>query len=480
MRARRWRRSRRRFPGVTVDGRIDRTKLAAKLVGDPAMRSSGWRRSSIRWCAPRRSASFDAQNARGARVVVLDIPLLFETGGEKRVDAVVVVSAPADVQRARVLDRPGMTAERLDTLLARQMSDADKRARAHFVVDSSRSFDSARAQVRGILRAVAVPAGRANQLKNSAMREIVFDTETTGLDPFTGDRLVEIGCIELVNGFLTGQTLPPLRQSRTRHAGRRPSRCTASRPSSSRTSRCSPRCARNSSAFIGDAPLIAHNAMFDLGFVNAELDRCKRALIARERIIDTLMLARRKHSAGPYSLDALCAALRHRQFAAHQARRAARRRAAGRGLSRADRRAAGAAQPGRRDEPERADRLRHHGGAGARDAARAAGHRGENAPRIGRSWRRSARRRSGRSTWRRRLIAERRRTPAGRAASRPSSGDRARRNRPDRSAAAGIRRCASRSAMISRANGNRSRGHSIITIACMLSCGTFWMRKTPA
>ncbi len=102
----------------------------------------------------------DAQAARGARVVLLDIPLLFETGGETRVDAVVVVSAPADVQRARVLSRPGMTAERLDTLLARQMPDAEKRARAHFVVDSSRDHDSARAQVHGILRAVAALPGR--------------------------------------------------------------------------------------------------------------------------------------------------------------------------------------------------------------------------------------------------------------------------------------------------------------------------------
>jgi dephospho-CoA kinase len=100
------------------------------------------------------------QAARGARVIVLDIPLLFETGGEKRVDAVVVVSAPAAVQRARVLSRAGMTAERLDALLARQMSDAEKRTRAHFVVDSSRSFDSARAQVHGILRAIAPLPGR--------------------------------------------------------------------------------------------------------------------------------------------------------------------------------------------------------------------------------------------------------------------------------------------------------------------------------
>ena len=102
----------------------------------------------------------DAQAVRGARVVVLDIPLLSETGGEQRVDAVVVVSAPTDVQRARVLARPGMSTERFDTLLARQMSDAEKRARAHFVVDSSRGFDSARAQVHAILRAVAALPGR--------------------------------------------------------------------------------------------------------------------------------------------------------------------------------------------------------------------------------------------------------------------------------------------------------------------------------
>ena len=93
-------------------------------------------------------------------MIVLDIPLLFETRGEKRVDAVVVVSAPPEVQRARVLSREGMTAERLDALLARQISDAEKRARAHFVVDSSRSFDSARAQVHGILRGTAALPGR--------------------------------------------------------------------------------------------------------------------------------------------------------------------------------------------------------------------------------------------------------------------------------------------------------------------------------
>jgi dephospho-CoA kinase len=147
------------FPGVTVDGRIDRAKLAAQLVGKPdAIRQLEQIVHPLVRAVTQRFIT--EQAVRGARVIVLDIPLLFETGGEKNVDAVVVVSAPADVQRARVLSRPGMAAEKFDALLARQMSDAEKRARAHFVVDSSRSFDSARAQVHGILRAIASLPGR--------------------------------------------------------------------------------------------------------------------------------------------------------------------------------------------------------------------------------------------------------------------------------------------------------------------------------
>jgi dephospho-CoA kinase len=94
-----------------------------------------------------------AAEASGAKVAVIDIPLLFETGADKRCDAVVVVSAPAEVQRARVLARPGMTAERFEGLLAKQMPDAEKRARADFVVDTAEDFDSTRAQVRAILAA---------------------------------------------------------------------------------------------------------------------------------------------------------------------------------------------------------------------------------------------------------------------------------------------------------------------------------------
>jgi dephospho-CoA kinase len=147
------------FPGVAVDGRIDRTRLATQLVGKPeAIRKlEAIVHPLVRVVSQR---FIGEQEKRGARAIVLDIPLLFETGAEKNVDAVVVVSAPADVQRERVLGRAGMTVDKLEALLARQMSDADKRARAHFIVDSSRSFDSARAQVLGMLRAVAALPGR--------------------------------------------------------------------------------------------------------------------------------------------------------------------------------------------------------------------------------------------------------------------------------------------------------------------------------
>jgi len=103
-----------------------------------------------------------AAEKSGAEVAVLDIPLLFETGGEARCDAVVVVSAPPEVARERVLERPGMTPQKLDAILRKQLPDAEKRARADFVVDTSQGFDFARAQVRAILAAAArLPKRRA-------------------------------------------------------------------------------------------------------------------------------------------------------------------------------------------------------------------------------------------------------------------------------------------------------------------------------
>jgi len=142
------------FPGTTADGKVDRNKLSARVLGDAAAlkRLEAIVHPLVHEAERRLLAEAEA---RGEKVAVLDIPLLFETGGDQRVDAVVVVSAPAEVQRARVLERPGMTLEKLEAILAKQMPDAEKRHRADFVVDSSQGFDAARSQVRAILAAVA-------------------------------------------------------------------------------------------------------------------------------------------------------------------------------------------------------------------------------------------------------------------------------------------------------------------------------------
>lgn len=137
------------------------------------------------------------------------------------------------------------------------------------------------------------------------MREIVLDTETTGLDPLDGHRLVEVGCVELVNRIPSGQTF---------HAYFNPQR---SMPAEAfavhglsdeflKDKLFFAEVADDLIAFLGDAPLVIHNAAFDLGFLNAELDRAGRSLIARERMVDTLLIARRKHPGGSNRLDDLC------------------------------------------------------------------------------------------------------------------------------------------------------------------------------
>lgn len=138
------------FPGVIRDGGVDRAALGAGVLGDP---EALVRLEAIvhPLLAVRRAAFFAQAEANQSPVVVLDIPLLFETGGEGAVDAVVVVSAPREVQRERVLARPGMGPEKLDAILARQVPDDHKRARAHFVIDTSAGLDAARRQVRAIL-----------------------------------------------------------------------------------------------------------------------------------------------------------------------------------------------------------------------------------------------------------------------------------------------------------------------------------------
>jgi dephospho-CoA kinase len=141
------------FPGVVRSGAVDRALLGARVLGDPAALA---RLNAIvhPLLGASRAAFFERARAAGAEIVVLDIPLLFETGGEAAVDAAVVVTAPEAVQRERVLARPGMDVAKLDALLARQMHDTEKRARAHFVIDTGQGLDRARDQVRQVLGAL--------------------------------------------------------------------------------------------------------------------------------------------------------------------------------------------------------------------------------------------------------------------------------------------------------------------------------------
>jgi DNA polymerase III subunit epsilon len=137
------------------------------------------------------------------------------------------------------------------------------------------------------------------------MREIVLDTETTGLDPFQGDRLVEIGCVELVNGIPSGQTFHKyFYPERTM-----PAEALAIHGLTDEFLKDKPLFADAADdliGFLGEAPLVIHNAAFDIGFLNAELERAGRPLIARERMVDTLIIARRKHPGGANRLDDLC------------------------------------------------------------------------------------------------------------------------------------------------------------------------------
>ncbi|MEP6840443.1 MAG: dephospho-CoA kinase [Bradyrhizobium sp.] len=141
------------FPGTTVDGRVDRAKLSAKVVQDPAAIKLLEQIVHPMLGASRQKFLAEAEQS-GAPVVVMDIPLLYETGGEKRVDAVVVVSTAPETQRERILARGTMTPEALDAILARQLPDAEKRKRADFVVDTSHGLDPVRAAIRDILAEV--------------------------------------------------------------------------------------------------------------------------------------------------------------------------------------------------------------------------------------------------------------------------------------------------------------------------------------
>ena len=149
------------FPGTTVNGKVDRNKLSAKVVHDPAAMKRLEQIVHPMLGASRQKFLHDAEQS-GAPVAVVDVPLLFETGGEKRVDAVVVVTTTPEIQRQRILSRDNMTGEKLDAILARQLPDAEKRKRADFVVDTSGGLDPVRAQIRDIVdQAAKMPQRRS-------------------------------------------------------------------------------------------------------------------------------------------------------------------------------------------------------------------------------------------------------------------------------------------------------------------------------
>ena len=149
------------FPGTTTDGKVDRNKLSARVVHDPAAMKQLEQIVHPMLGASRQQFMDDAERS-GAPIVVVDVPLLFETGGEKRVDAVVVVTTTPESQRHRILARDNMTGEKLDAILARQLPDAEKRRRADFVVDTSHGLDPVRVRIRDILaEAVKMPQRRS-------------------------------------------------------------------------------------------------------------------------------------------------------------------------------------------------------------------------------------------------------------------------------------------------------------------------------
>lgn len=150
------------FPGTTVSGTVDRRKLADVLRENPANFTR--LEAIIHPLVRRRQDVFLAEAAKdGRQFALLDIPLLFETAAESRVDKVVVVSCAPEIQRERVLSRPGMTQEKFEMILARQMPDAEKRRRADFIVDSGNGVEAARDQVRGILQKLAAESRRGEK-----------------------------------------------------------------------------------------------------------------------------------------------------------------------------------------------------------------------------------------------------------------------------------------------------------------------------
>ena len=144
-----------RFPGTVKDGKLDREALGDKVLGHPAELEA--LEAIVHPAVQAARTTFIDEHA-GAPALLFDIPLLFETGGGAWFDKIIVVSAPADVQRERVLTRPGMTSQRLDAILARQLPDEEKRRRADFVIDTGGDLSTTESQVRHILSCLGIPA----------------------------------------------------------------------------------------------------------------------------------------------------------------------------------------------------------------------------------------------------------------------------------------------------------------------------------
>ena len=332
------------FPGTVVDGKVDRALLSKKVLDKPdAMKRL---EEIVHPLVHEEERTFlDLAKLDGHPVVLLDIPLLFETNAHGRVDVVVVVTADADIQRERVLSRPGMTEDRFQAILKKQVPDADKRERADFLIDTGLGMDAARQRVGEILQelqsaqlTISGSSGKTGgnacacdrtlqtglQGERHTMREISFDTETTGLNPRGGDRLVEIGGVELINHIPTGNSyhvyINPERDM--------PEEAFRVHGLSEEFLSDKPLFAEVADKFlefVGDATLVIHNAAFDMGFINMELERAGRRGISNGQVLDTLEIARRKHPTGPEFTRRTVFPLWHRQFQTRETRRLARR-----------------------------------------------------------------------------------------------------------------------------------------------------------
>ena len=328
------------FPGTTGAAGVDRTALGAAVLNDDAAMKRLEASSIPRWA---RSARPFWRRTATRRSSSSTSRCCSKPGATAGSTASIVVSAAPDIQRARVLARPGMTAAKFDAILARQTPDAIKRARADHVIATDVPLGGNPRRGR---RASSL-ASRRRQADRGSMREIVFDTETTGLSFQGGDRMVEIGCVEMINRVETGRTF---------HAYYHPERdmpaeAFAVHGLSSVFLSDKPLFAaavEELIEFVGDAPLVAHNAGFDFSFLNGEMQRCGRPLICKTRMVDTLQIARSKHPGAKHSLDALCSRFGIDRVAPGAPRRAARCAAARAGLCRIARRAADRAGAGRR------------------------------------------------------------------------------------------------------------------------------------